>query len=367
MLKRTLVILVLTLSIFSTASAEEFTIEADGYHTVSRKETILEAEEAAVNDVLRWAVEQIGVRISAYSEVVNKVLKEDTVQRFASSVVKIKEKTLTPKVMNDDYRIYAHVVCVVNTDDLDRWEPPDIERQRRLEEDKKRLKSENERLNSQLSKRLPDNEYYTFRKKCYNAKNNDELRQIIDEMIDKDKAYDRDERLQGLISSMSYKIGEYFGASCYGEKAINNGESDSLLYLHIADSYILTGSHIVENLMLIGHDSNRYSKLSYETATNMYERGIYSSGVGMPQSHNLLKLAVCYWNLGNYNRFYDLVSTAGGNYKWHDELDKWLTKDKKPKINGKINGYWYITHDLKENNGIPTRFYEKSADNNKYL
>lgn len=142
MLRRTLVILVLTLSIFSTASAEEFMIEADGYHTLSRKETILEAEEAAVNDALRWAVEQIGVRISAYSEVVNKVLKEDTVQRFASSVVKIKEKTLTPKVMNDDYRIYAHVICVVNTDDLDRWEPPDVERQRRLEEDKKRLEKQ---------------------------------------------------------------------------------------------------------------------------------------------------------------------------------------------------------------------------------
>lgn len=142
-MKKIILMLGLILTLFtSSVSAEEFIIEADGYHTVSRKETILEAEEAAVNDALRWAVEQIGVRISAYSEVVNKVLKEDTVQRFASSVVKIKEKTLTPKVMNDDYRIYAHVVCVVNTDDLDRWEPPDVERQRRLEEDKKRLEKE---------------------------------------------------------------------------------------------------------------------------------------------------------------------------------------------------------------------------------
>lgn len=127
-------------------NAEKFLIEADGYHTVSRKETIEFAEDAAVDNALKWAVEQIGVRISAYSEVVNKVLREDTVQRFASAVIQIKEKTLTPRVMGDDYRIYAHVICIVDTADLDKWEPPDIERQRKLEEDKARLEEQNKQL-----------------------------------------------------------------------------------------------------------------------------------------------------------------------------------------------------------------------------
>ena len=198
MLKRILMILALTLSIFSTASAEEFTIEADGYHTLSRKETILEAEEAAVNDALRWAVEQIGVRISAYSEVVNKVLKEDTVQRFASSVVKIKEKTLTPKVMNDDYRIYAHVVCVVNTDDLDRWEPPDVERQRRLEEDKKRLEAENEKLTNKIARKLNSDEFYAIKKQFQEAKENNKVREFINRI--KLEGYENDSRIYGILA-----------------------------------------------------------------------------------------------------------------------------------------------------------------------
>lgn len=147
MIKKLLFIICMIIAYpFSTASAEKFLIEADGYHTVSRKETIEFAEDAAVDNALKWAVEQIGVRISAYSEVVNKVLVEDTVQRFASSVIQIKEKTLTPRIMNDDYRIYAHVVCVVDTADLDKWEPPDVERQRRLEEDKARLEEQNQKL-----------------------------------------------------------------------------------------------------------------------------------------------------------------------------------------------------------------------------
>jgi len=159
-MKKVILMLGLMFSLFtSDASAEKFLIEADGYHTVSRKETIEFAEDAAVDNALKWAVEQIGVRISAYSEVVNKVLKEDTVQRFASSVIQIKEKSLTPRVVGDDYRIYAHVICVVDTADLDKWEPPDIERQRKLEEDKARLEERNKQLEKErdnASKQLGD-------------------------------------------------------------------------------------------------------------------------------------------------------------------------------------------------------------------
>lgn len=357
-MKKTILMLGLILTLFtSSVSAEEFIIEADGYHTVSRKETILEAEEAAVNDALRWAVEQIGVRISAYSEVVNKVLKEDTVQRFASSVVKIREKTLTPKVMNDDYRIYAHVVCVVNTDDLDRWEPPDVERQRRLEEDKKRLEEENKRLILKATQKLATGEASLFRQQFEQAKKDNKAEEFY---VKYSKAvyekYINDCDAFELLGDIDTELGKYFEAYMSYESAFMLGEVSSRVLEKLADSYLLLGA---TKSMMAESDPDKYSKYKFKSAVPLYEKYLMLNPGYNGATH---KLAVCYWNLEQYDKFYDTLHSIGQKSNWYKEIDKWLTPDKKPRFNKKIHGWEYVKNGRK-NNWVPTRFYEKFADN----
>ena len=354
-MKKTILMLGLILTLFtSSTSAEEFIIEADGYHTLSRKETILEAEEAAVNDALRWAVEQIGVRISAYSEVVNKVLKEDTVQRFASSVVKIKEKTLTPKVMNDDYRIYAHVVCVVNTDDLDRWEPPDVERQRRLEEDKKRLEEENKKLTHKLTKKFDFDEKKKIIAQFEQAKRENKAKEFYDKYVItiRDKYYN-DYEAHELVGDIAYEVQDYIVASIEYEKAVAMGAMSKAIE-KCADSTISRGSI---RGTVAECDPDRYSKLVFELAIPLYEKYIMLDPLNVGTKH---KLAICYWNTEQYDKFYDTIHEMGQESAWYKEIDKWLTPDKKPKFNKKIHGWEYVKNGRK-NGWIPTRFYEKFA------
>lgn len=352
-MKKTILMLGLILTLFtSSVSAEEFIIEADGYHTVSRKETILEAEEAAVNDALRWAVEQIGVRISAYSEVVNKVLKEDTVQRFASSVVKIREKTLTPKVMNDDYRIYAHVVCVVNTDDLDRWEPPDVERQRRLEEDKKRLEAENKKLSDKVARKLSSDELYAIKKQFQEAKENNKVEEFINRI--KLEGYENDSRIYEILADASVEVGYYFFATGFYESAITAGTSDKDILKKSADAYLLSGALNPSKGIT---DPDRYAEFRFKAAAPLYEKYIMLDPWNAGAKH---KLAVCYWNLGQYEKFYNILNDMGQESAWYKEIDKWLTPDKKPRFNKKIHGWEYVKNGDKSK-WIPTRFYEKFA------
>ena len=142
-MKRILTLMAGLMFFMSPVHAESFLVEATGYHTVSRNESINIAEDSAVNDALKFCCEQVGVRISAYSKVINKVLAEDTVERFSSSVVKIREKNLSKRIVNDEIQVVAHVKAIVNTDDLEKWEPPDVAMRKQLEEDKKRLYAEN--------------------------------------------------------------------------------------------------------------------------------------------------------------------------------------------------------------------------------
>jgi hypothetical protein len=314
----------------SSASAEEFVIEADGYHTVSRKETIMEAEDAAVNDALRWAVEQVGVRISAYSEVVNKVLKEDTVQRFASSVVKIREKTITPRVMNDDYRIYAHVVCTVNTDDLDKWEPPDVERQRRLENDLRAERERNEKLNNDLktykdfaeelggTKWINREEGPKFRKIMANYRSKKDYRGMKDYCLNVIS-----EGISGEVSvwialgEAEIKLGEYDTAKESYEKALAlcKGKNDGTIWEHIGDVYAIKGD--------------------YESASQAYSKAEFCPD----------KKAALAWNKGEYDEFANQLSTSHST--WHNYVYvNWLTRGtNQPKHNHKINIRKYIVDD----------------------
>jgi len=282
-----LFLIILLLS--GTASAEQFIIEADGYHTASRKESISFAEKAATDDALKWAVEQIGIRISAYSEVVNKVIKNNEVERFSSSVIDIKNVSFTPKVVEDDYRIYAHVICVVDTSELDKWEPPDVVRQRMLEEDSNRLRNENQQLQREIenTNRLAEGERVRqidlYNKQLRNNYKGPSIGMMIDEARRK---------LKGALSYENRHTQE--AENMLNEAwnlARNNGFGD-------------------------------YCVLCQET------------------------LAALAWNRGDYNNFYALllaatVENATGEHLWLDDIYSWVALDNNgnivPRHNKKID------------------------------
>ena len=101
-------------------SAEQVYVETTGQHTLSKEETWAQAEDYAVNNALKKAIEKVGVRIDSYTEVQDRVLVHDVVQRIASAIVTIQDKQLTPVLTNGTFMIHAEVKCTVNTDSLDK-------------------------------------------------------------------------------------------------------------------------------------------------------------------------------------------------------------------------------------------------------
>lgn len=100
-------------------STEKIYVESEGQHVLSKQESLSQAEGYATQDALRNAIEQVGVRIDSYTEVVNHVLVEDKVTTVVSSFVQVLNKEIKPIYQDNEFIIIAKVSCVVDTDKLD--------------------------------------------------------------------------------------------------------------------------------------------------------------------------------------------------------------------------------------------------------
>ena len=147
-------------SLVSTCYAEEFIINAEGYHTVSRSETIEEARQIAIKDAIRWGTEQIGIRVKSYTEVIDKVLVEDTVERFLSEVMEIRDERTTLKVNGDNIEITANVTCIISREKLDAWNPEEDKDMERIKNAEDFLTDEGERVKKISKYEYEDEEYY---------------------------------------------------------------------------------------------------------------------------------------------------------------------------------------------------------------
>ena len=147
-------------SIVSTCYAEDFIINAEGYHTVSRNETIEEARQIAIKDAIRWGIEQIGIRVKSYTEVIDKVLVEDDVERFLSEVVETRDERTTLKVNGDNIEITANVTCIINREKLDAWNPEEDEDMKKIKNTEDYLTDEGEKVKKISKYEYEDEEYY---------------------------------------------------------------------------------------------------------------------------------------------------------------------------------------------------------------
>lgn len=147
-------------SIVSICYAEDFTINAEGYHTVSRNETIEEARQIAIKDAIRWGIEQIGIRVKSYTEVIDKVLVEDNVERFLSEVVETKNERTMLKVNGDNIEITANVTCIINREKLDAWNPDENEDIENIKNVEDYVTDNGERVKRITKYEYEDEEYY---------------------------------------------------------------------------------------------------------------------------------------------------------------------------------------------------------------
>lgn len=154
------IIALLLWSVMSTCYAEDFIINAEGYHTVSRNETIEEAKELAIKDAIRWGIEQIGIRVKSYTEVIDKVLVEDNVERFLSEVVETKDEQTTLKVNGDNIEITANVTCIINREKLDAWDPEEDKDMEKIKSTKDYVTDDGEKVKMITEYEYEDEDYY---------------------------------------------------------------------------------------------------------------------------------------------------------------------------------------------------------------
>lgn len=154
------IIALLLWSVMSTCHAEDFIINAEGYHTVSRNETIEEAKELAIKDAIRWGIEQIGIRVKSYTEVIDKVLVEDNVERFLSEVVETKDEQTTLKVNGDNIEITANVTCIINREKLDAWDPEEDKDMEKIKSTKDYVTDDGEKVKMITEYEYEDEDYY---------------------------------------------------------------------------------------------------------------------------------------------------------------------------------------------------------------
>ena len=135
-------LLFLLLTTVQPCAAEKITVDAAGQYLISKNENMNDGEAYAYKEALRSAIEKVAVRVVSYTKTVNQVLEEDIVETFASSVVKVLKKEVHPVVEGDNVIIKVMISAVVNTDDIMKWQPPDLKKQKQLEQDNKELKEQ---------------------------------------------------------------------------------------------------------------------------------------------------------------------------------------------------------------------------------
>ena len=158
MLKKLLIgTLLLTTSIFSNASADQRTIEADGEYIVGEGmgEDISTAKERARVYALRNASRQAGVFVESISEVKNLMLTEDEVRTISANVLQVLGEPTFEIIPIDNKAISfkCYVVVVVDDENINEQLMKDrgdlieaTRRNRELEEERNRLQAELDEL-----------------------------------------------------------------------------------------------------------------------------------------------------------------------------------------------------------------------------
>lgn len=137
-----LLFFLLLLLISPVAAAEKISVDATGFAYQNERDTLSIAQDEAQKQALRNAVEQIGVRVSSYSTVVNQMLQEDELEISAAAVLAVRDKKFKPVIEGNRIKVICTMTVIVDTKDLEGWAPPDLEKRRQAERERDVAKQE---------------------------------------------------------------------------------------------------------------------------------------------------------------------------------------------------------------------------------
>lgn len=123
-MKKRIAIGVLTGALLWTAglvSAEVKDFHGSGEYTMSKYETQTVAEERAVKEAERDALEQAGVYVESYTKTENMQVKKDTITVLTNGIMKITKRNITTDVTPaGDIRVKAEITATIDTDDINK-------------------------------------------------------------------------------------------------------------------------------------------------------------------------------------------------------------------------------------------------------
>ena len=114
-------LLLFSLSVFfsNSAYAEIFKVQATGVYTMSTYETPVVAQERALKEAERRAVEQAGIYVESYTKTKNAIVQKDEILAITSNLITVLEKKITKKVDSaNNLQFLAHIIATVDTDSV---------------------------------------------------------------------------------------------------------------------------------------------------------------------------------------------------------------------------------------------------------
>ena len=110
---------ILSVSVSNSASAEIINIQATGVYTMSIYETPVIAQERALKEAERRAIEQAGIYIESYTKTKNAVVQKDEILAITSNLINVIEKKLIKKIDSaNNLQFVANIVATVDTDSI---------------------------------------------------------------------------------------------------------------------------------------------------------------------------------------------------------------------------------------------------------
>lgn len=107
--------------IAGTASAEMKDFHGTGEYTMSKYETPAVAEERAVQEAERDALEQAGVYVESYTKTENMQVKKDTITVLTNGILKITKRDITTTTTpTGEIRFKAEITASIDTDDINK-------------------------------------------------------------------------------------------------------------------------------------------------------------------------------------------------------------------------------------------------------
>lgn len=107
--------------IVETASAEMKDFHGTGEYTMSKYETPAVAEERAVQEAERDALEQAGVYVESYTKTENMQVKKDTITVLTNGILKITKRDITTTTTpTGEIRVKAEITASIDTEDINK-------------------------------------------------------------------------------------------------------------------------------------------------------------------------------------------------------------------------------------------------------